>query len=256
MAYPRIPQLSVSNMAWTGEAALTLLSRLGVKAIEVSPVRLGEWHELGRDRLRAYGDRLFGEWGLGVSSIQITLDRPDIYLLGDHPDALYHYIRHNAWVASELGANVIALGIDPQTPHSPQISNAIAVNRLRIIGAIAYEFGVTIDLYPTEDFLGRWEDLLKVVMETNSSPVNICLSNKWVSRAGSDIAEAIRGCERHLFHFHISVSRLSDPLRPHQQAAGALREIEYQDWLVLDMLNQPVSAINEAIGFAQRTYLV
>lgn len=256
MAYPRIPQLSVSNMAWTGEAALTLLSRLGVKAIEVSPARLGEWHELGRDRLRAYGDRLFGEWGLGVSSIQITLDRPDIYLLGDHPDALYHYIRHNAWVASELGANVIALGIDPQTPHSPQISNAIAVNRLRIMGSVAFQFGQIIAIKPTGNFLERWEEILSIVMEADSPSIGICLNITQIINAGSDIQEAIRGCEEHLVHFQIADPNFYRPMPSHQRASKTLREIKYQDSLVLDMTTQPVSAINEAIGFAQRTYSI
>jgi sugar phosphate isomerase/epimerase len=81
-----------------------------------------------------------------------------------------------------------------------------------------------------------------------------------VTLAGDDIAQEIESMGDRLAHYHISEPDLSDfeqPQCPHQAAAKALCDINYQGWRVIEMRQNKgdgLAAIKAAIEYCKRYY--
>ncbi len=263
----------MSNLAWGAEdhpQALALLTRLGVDGIEVAPTKIAPWADLSPQRLKSYRSDIEAA-GLRVSSLQaIFYGVRGAALLSD-PAAfqiMTDHMRQLAEVCAILGAKVAVYGA-PNTRLSgdltPDAAWALATQRLGELGDIAESCGVTIGIEPVPHayggkFLTSAFDVIKMVREVSHPSVRLHLDTGCVLLAGDAIDEAIRDGSAWLSHFHIAEPQLGDfsmPRAKHVEAARALRECGYAQWIAIEMRAQPIAAIealSTAVEYAMATY--
>jgi sugar phosphate isomerase/epimerase len=266
-------RLSVSNLAWGAEQhgeALALLGRMGVQGIEVAPTKISQWAELTPQRLRSYRSEIEAA-GLRVSSLQaIFYGVPGAALLKDPAafQVMADHMRQVADIGAILDAKVAVYGA-PNTrlpgDLSPDAARGLAVQRFGVLGDIAEACGLTIGVEPVPrayggEFLTSAFDVIELVREVDHPCVRLHLDTGCVLLAGDDIGDAIREGSAWLGHFHIAEPQLGNfsmPRAKHAEAARALRQCGYAQWIAIEMQVQPIAAIealSTAIEYAMATY--
>ncbi len=264
-------RLGVSNLAWApGEtaAALGLLARLGVEGIEAAPTRIADWDRLDA-AARGYRTEVEGA-GLRVCSLQaILFGRPDVQLLADEAafEALAEHMRQVAEVAEALGAGVAVLGAPRNRTRGampPAEAEALAAERLRVLGGIAAPAGLVIGLEPVParygaDFMLRAAEVRRVVAAADHPAVRTHLDCACVTLGGDDIGTEVAATGAGLAHYHAAepdIGPFDAPAPAHGQAAAALEGIGYGGWVVVEMREQPsgLQAVERAVRFAAQAY--
>jgi D-psicose/D-tagatose/L-ribulose 3-epimerase len=265
-------RLGMSNLAWApGEtaAALGLLARLGVAGIEAAPTRIAPWDRLDAAAARGYRAQV-EDVGLRVCSLQaILFGRPDVQLLADEQafEALAEHMRQVAEVAEALGAGVAVLGAPRNRTRgalTPEAAEALAAERLRVLGGIAAPAGLAIGLEPVPaqygaDFMLRAAEVRRVVAAANHPAVRTHLDCACVALGGDDIGAEVAATGAGLAHYHAAepdIGPFDAPAPMHGQAAAALDGIGYGGWVVIEMREQPsgLEAVERAVRFANRIY--
>jgi len=266
-------RLGVSNLAWAPEQtaqALGLLAWLGADGIEVAPTRIAAWERLTAAAVTQYR-ALVEDAGLRVCSLQaILFGRPKDQLLEDEPAflAMAEHMRRVAEVAQLLGAGVAVLGA-PRNRNRGTLAlhdaEALAAERLRLLGDIAGPAGLTIGLEPVPaqygaDFLLRADDVRRMVARAEHPAIRTHLDCACVMLGGDDIGAELTATGAGLAHYHIAEPELgpfAEPVCAHDAAAAALAAIDYGGWAVIEMREQPdgLDAVDRAVRFARRTYL-
>ena len=265
-------KLGVSNLAWApGEtaAALGLLARLGVEGIEAAPTRIAEWDRLDAAAARGYRAQV-EDAGLRVCSLQaILFGRPDVQLLADKAafGRLAEHMRQVADVAEALGAGVAVLGAPRNRTRgalTPEAAEALAAERLRVLGGIAAPAGLLIGLEPVPaqygaDFMLRAAEVRRVVAATGHPAVRTHLDCACVSLGGDDIGTEVTATGAGLAHYHAAepdIGPFDAPAPMHARAAAALHRSGYGGWVVVEMREQPsgLQAVERAVRFAGETY--
>ncbi len=265
-------RLGVSNLAWAPEQtaeALGLLAWLGAEGVEVAPTRIAAWERLSTATVTQYR-ALVEDAGLRVCSLQaILFGRPRDQLLADQPAflAMAEHMRQVTDVAQLLGARVAVLGA-PRNRNRGALSlhdaEALAAERLRVLGDIAAPAGLTIGLEPVPaqygaDFLLRASDVRRVVALVGHPSVRTHLDCACVMLSGDDIGAEVAATGAGLAHYHIAEPELGPftaPVCAHGCSAAALAAIDYAGWAVIEMREQPdgLDAVDRAVRFARQTY--
>lgn len=265
-------RLGVSNLAWApGEtaAALGLLARLGAEGVEAAPTRIADWDRLDAAAARSYRAEV-EDAGLRVCSLQaILFGRPDVQLLADATafEALAEHMRQVAEVAEALGAGVAVLGAPRNRTRGalpPAAAEALAAERLRVLGGIAAPAGLVIGLEPVParygaDFMVRAAEVRRVVAAADHPAVRTHLDCACVSLGGDDIGTEVAATGAGLAHYHAAepdIGPFDAPAPMHGEAAAALDGIGYGGWVVVEMREQPsgLQAVERAVRFAAQTY--
>lgn len=265
-------RLGVSNLAWApGEttAALGMLARLGVEGVEVAPTRIAEWDRLDAAAARGYRVQV-EDAGLRVCSLQaILFGRPDVQLLADAAafEALARHMRQVAEVAEALGAGVAVLGAPRNRTRGalpPAAADALAAERLRVLGGIVEPAGLAIGLEPVParygaDFMLRAAEVRRVVAAAGHPAVRTHLDCACVMLGGDDIGEEVAATGGGLLHYHVAepdIGPFDAPVCAHGRAAAALDRIGYGGWTVIEMREQPsgLEAVERAVRFAAQAY--
>ncbi len=265
-------RLGVSNLAWAPEQtteALGLLAWLGADGIEVAPTRIAAWERLNAAAVAGYRARV-EDAGLRVCSLQaILFGRPRDQLLADDAAfrALAEHMRRVAEVAEGLGAGIAVLGA-PRNRNRGALglldAEALAAERLRVLGDIVGPAGLTIGLEPVpaqygSDFLLRAGDVRRVVALAGHPAVRTHLDCACVMLGGDDIGAEIAATGAGLAHYHIAEPELGPfaaPVCAHERAAASLAAAEYAGWAVIEMREQPdgLDAVDRAVRFARQVY--
>lgn len=265
-------RLGVSNLAWAPEQtaeALGLLAWLGAEAVEVAPTRIAAWERLNAAAVTQYR-ALVEDAGLRVCSLQaILFGRPRDQLLADEPLflAMAEHMRRVAEVAQLLGAGVAVLGA-PRNRNRGALAlhdaEALAAERLRMLGDIAAPAGLAIGLEPVPaqygaDFLLRAADVRRVVALVGHPAVRAHLDCACVMLGGDDIGAEVAATGAGLLHYHIAEPELgpfAEPVCAHGRAAAALAATDYGGWAVIEMREQPdgLDALGRAVRFARQAY--
>ena len=265
-------RLGVSNLAWApgdAAAALATLARLGVEGIEAAPTRIADWDRLDAAAARAYR-RQVEDAGLRVCSLQaILFGRPDVQLLADEAafGRLVEHMHQVAEVAEALGAGVAVLGAPRNRTRGarpPEAAEALAADRLRVLGGIAAQAGLTLGLEPVPaqygaDFMLRATEVRRVVAAAGHPAVQTHLDCACVALGGDDIGTEIAATGAGLAHYHAAepdIGPFDAPVMAHAGAAAALRAAGYGGWVVIEMREQPsgLQAVERAVRFAFETY--
>ncbi len=265
-------KLGMSNLAWApGEtaAALGLLARLGMEGIEAAPTRIADWDHLDAAAARGYRAQV-EDAGLRVCSLQaILFGRPDVQLLADGAafGRLAEHMRQVATVAEALGAGIAGLGAPRNRTRGalpPAEAEALAAERLRVLGDIAAPAGLVIGLEPVPvqygaDFMLRASEVRRVVAAADHPAVRTHLDCACVTLEGDDIGAEVAATGAGLAHYHAAepdIGPFDAPACAHGQAAAALHGIGYGGWVVVEMREQPsgLHAVERAARFASQTY--
>ncbi len=266
-------RLGVSNLAWAPDAedrALALLAEHGAEGVEVAPTRIAGWEDLTPSRLRSFRSRC-DQAGLVVSSLQaVFFGRPGVALLGpdDAFDAMCAHMRVLARIAAALGAGVAVFGAPKSRLRGAMPMDeamALASERLRVLGGIASEGGLTLGLEPVPpvygaDFLNHWRDMLALVHQTGHPNVRAHLDTACVFLAGDDPVEAIPEALPVLAHYHMAEPELgpfASTRCDHAAAGRALDAAGYDRWVVVEMKQGPGDGLAEvatAIDYARAHY--
>ena len=267
-------RLGVSNLAWPPDAedrAFSLLAERGALGVEVAPTRIAGWDDLTPSRLRSFR-RGCDQAGLVVSSLQaVFFGKPEVALLGtvDAFDAMCAHMRVLARIAEALGAEVAVFGAPKSRLRGAMPVDramALAAERLRVLGGIASEGGLTLGLEPVPpvygaDFLNHWRDMLALVQQTGHANVRAHLDTACVFLAGDDPVEAIREAIPVLAHYHMAEPELgpfASPRGDHAAAGRALDAAGYDRWVVVEMKQGPGDGLQQvatAIDYARAHYL-
>lgn len=263
--------LAISNILWAPEqeaAALLAAKTAGADGIEVAPSRIAPWEALTPAAVKAYRAKL-ADHGLKIPSMQAVLfGVPDVALLADTPayQRLADHMARVADIAALLGARVIVFGAPKQRLRGPltlAAANALAVERLRPIGAALQQRGVVLGIEPVPaaygaDFLHNVAEVAALVRAVNHPAIRLHLDTGALHLAGEDGALVAANADI-LCHVHLSrpqLAPLTAALPLDAPLAATLQTIAYRDWLSIEIGPQPepIPVINAALPLARSLY--
>jgi sugar phosphate isomerase/epimerase len=266
-------KLAVSNIAWPPslqQDILPLLERQGVKGIEAAPTRLWQdWPAVSVETAGHIRDE-FARNGFEIPALQaILFAKPECKLFGDDQQsaALEEHLAACAAIAQRLGARFLVFGAPKNRElngHTPDAAFEIA---REFFGRVAKTYearGVCLCFEPNPsqygcEFATNSVDAARLVRAVNCEGFRLHLDTACMHLAGEQIPSAIRNAADILAHFHVSepfLGGFDSPQLDHAQAAQALREIDYQGWVSLEMrqTDSPLQTVATAVCFLERTY--
>lgn len=269
-------KFAVSNIGWTqGEEpeVAKLLQKYGVKYIEIAPTKVWENPiNASEQQIASYLDFWKG-YGIEVVAFQSMLfPRPDLRIFESEENRqetlaeLKGFIR----LAGKMGAGVLVFG----SPKNRQIGNLsydkaeeVATEFFRELGEEAQANNTRFCIEPNApqyacDFVTTAEQGVRIVKLVDNPGFRLHLDAACMSLAGDDIRRSITNAKQYLSHFHIS-SPMLDQVEDrtdvdHASAAGALRAIDYQGYVSIEMRpgdpGKNLARVERAVGFAQSVY--
>ena len=263
-------RVAVSNIAWDAvddDRVAEALVELGVTGIEVAPTTHWEDPSVATEEQIERYRRRWLDRGLTVSSLQALLyGRPELVLFGSDEarEATLAYLARISGLAGRLGAGPMVFGSPKNRKVGDRIpteAHDIAVDFFRRAAADANAAGVTLCLEanPPEygaDFAVSTHEALAIVEEVDRSGFGMHLDLGGMQIAGEPISERIHDCAQWLGHFHVSEPYLAPvgaSRLDHDEIASALRDIEYEGWVSIEM-RKPVDAdpVETVIAAARR----
>jgi sugar phosphate isomerase/epimerase len=268
-------KLAFSNLAWPAvddRTVLPELPELGFGSLEVAPTRL--WSDpLAQDRDAVAAVRAEVEAaGLQIVALQSLLfQRPQLQLFGDTDarEGLHDHLLGMARLAAQLGATRLVFG-SPGNRRRGELplhqADEIAVEVFSRLGAAAADLGVCfcIEANPVDykcDYLTDAVASTAFVRAVDSPGVRLHLDTACMAMAGDDAAERIRAGADVLAHVHASAPQLGAVLPgglvDHDAVADALRAVEYDGHVSVEMLQQPedvIGAVRRTADFVRKTY--
>jgi sugar phosphate isomerase/epimerase len=266
-------KLAVSNLCYPKDvtkAHLKALFSAGVRGIEVAPTRISPWDALTVPRLTDYRTAI-EDCGLKISSLQaIFFGLDGLALLGNEESFLrmQRQVARVGAICEVLGGRVMVFGAPGQRSRGNLHLEAafdLGAERFSRLAEISARHGVTIGLEPVpahykNDFLQDWRSVLRMVRAVSSPGLSVHLDTGCVYLGEENIGEAVRSVGDGIAHVQISEPNLGDfsaPVARHAQAAAALHEISYANWISIEMLEQqpdPFKAVYTAVGYVLATY--
>jgi sugar phosphate isomerase/epimerase len=272
LTMPTAPELSVSNIAFPGAelgAAIALLRRLNISAIEVAPYNVfGRWDIAVAD-LDAFRKTL-ADSGLRCPAMQgIVYNAPGAHLFASSEarDALYRHLVMIAKMAGVLGARACVFGApklrDPGD-LPPLDARAIAVDFFRRIAPVFTSEGAMLTFEPNARqyacrFITTTAEAIDLVEEIGTEGVGLQIDTGTLFLEHEDPRILIRAA-RHAGHAHVSEPDLA-PLgtsgTDHRPVATALRASGYRGPLSIEMRAVAgwQAAIENAVALVREIYL-
>lgn len=246
-------KIAVSTIAWDDPFdpdVLDVLRGEGVEAIELAPTML--WQALSEvdGSATARARHRFSRAGFNVVAMQALLfGRPDLQLFGERGEerALLDHLGHVCRIGGELGAQALVFG-SPRNRRRGDLIEDEAMDRacdvFSLVAEIATREGTTIVLEPNPpeygaDFIRTADEAMELVRRVGHPGFRLHLDTGCLRVAGADIPRAVRDGAKALHHFHVSEPDLApvpgDGGTPHEQAAKALADVEYDGWVSIEM---------------------
>ncbi len=269
-------KLAVSNIAWANEEEseiADLLSRLGVRYIEVAPTK--KWQDPTRASQKEI-DEYISFWqshGIEIVAFQSMLfNRPDLRLFEDEDNRAQtrQYLFDFIGLAAKMGAGVMVFGSPKNRQHGEMddaTATGIAKAFFNELGQVAQAEGVKFCIEPNApqyscDFVTNASQGIGLVQSVNNPGFGLHLDIACMTLAGDDVSESIETAAPLLRHFHVSSPMLEDVMdRPdvdHRAAARALRKIQYEGYASIEMKpgqsGENAERVKRAVEFAQSIY--
>jgi sugar phosphate isomerase/epimerase len=269
---PAAPELSVSNIAFPGTelgAAIALLRRLNIAAIEVAPYNVfGRWDIPATDLERFC--KTLADAGLRCPAMQgIVYNAPGAHLFASSAarDALHRHLVMIAKVAGALGAKACVFGApklrDPGD-LPPQEARAIAVDFFRRIGPVFSAEGATLAFEPNARqyacrFITTTAAAIGLVEEIDTEGIGLQIDTGTLFLEHED-PQILSRAARHAAHAHVSepdLAPLGTGAVDHRPVAAALRASGYRGSLSIEMraVADWQAAIETAVALVRETYL-
>ncbi|WP_406736919.1 sugar phosphate isomerase/epimerase family protein [Thioclava sp. GXIMD4215] len=267
-------QLSVSNIAWQKEhdyEAYSLLSDMGINWIELAPARIANWDSISIALIEDYLADL-QKYKLSVSSLQgIFFGKKGISLTGEDEqfDAFLKHVEFVAKIADTVGCKPGVFGaplIKLRGEKSKADLDQIVCERLKLVGETIQHTNFILSLEPVPsyygaDYLTSTSEILAMLEKVNHPNIGLHLDIACVQLGEQDISSIIKSLEKSTIkHFHISepdLKNFSNPIMSHRNAAQALRAINYDRFVTIEMKaveNTWKANLQQAITYCRNTY--
>jgi D-psicose/D-tagatose/L-ribulose 3-epimerase len=269
-------KLAVSNIAWTNEEEFeiaNLLRDLGVKYVEVAPTKL--WQNPTNSSVQEI-DNYVSFWknfGIEIVAFQSMLfNRPDLKIFESKSNRqdTFDYLINFINLASKMAVGVMVFG-SPKNRQKGEMKidnvDQIATKFFKDLGDFAEKQSVKFCIEPNAsqyacDFITNAHEGINFVRTVNKPGFGLHLDIACMSLAGDDIKQSIKDAKGILKHFHISSPMLdiveSRPDIQHEEAAMALREIDYDGYVSIEMrpgeVGSNIERVRKAVEYAQLVY--
>lgn len=245
-------KLAVSNIAWTAneeEAIAKELQKLGVRYVEIAPTKV--WDDplnVTDQQIKQYQE-FWAAHGIEIVAFQSMLfGRLDLTLFDDEKtrSQTQEFLQKFIELAGRIGAQVLVFG-SPKNRQVKQITQEeawrIAKDFFARLGDSATKNHTNFCIEPNAEaydcnFVTNAADGLRLVEETNTPGFGFHLDAACMTLAGDDMHASILNAKKWLRHFHVSAPYLQ-PIEEkevkHKIAADALREIQYDNFVSIEM---------------------
>lgn len=268
-------KIALSNIALpvaVESAAWHSLAAAGLAGVEVALTRIAPWDSLDRNAVLAYRQRLEAS-GLSVPSLQAVLyGVPDAHLLKDDDqfETLETHLRRVARLGHLLGAGVAVFGAPKQRQRcglSAEAAFELGVTRLRRLAeAVTLEGSMVLALEAAPegyggDFLTTAADVLAMVKAVAHRGLRMNFDTGCAFMAGEDLRDAVHSSRDYIVHVQASEPQLGHfrtPAIDHAAAAAALRQVDYQGWVSIEMresATDPLAECVNALSYIKGQYL-
>jgi D-psicose/D-tagatose/L-ribulose 3-epimerase len=269
-------KLAVSSIAWTNDeeaAVAEKLRELGMKYVELAPTK--RW-ENPTNASQAEADEYRNFWqsyGIEIIAFQSMLfSRPDLKIFEDEENRAktLEYLKRFIGLAGKMGAGIMVFGSPKNRQRSEMLqheANEVAKAFFATLGKRAQEENVKfcIEPNPTEyacDFVTNAQQGIDFVNLVSNPGFGLHLDIAGMTLAGDDIVKSITDASGVLQHFHISspfLEQVEDRADVrHREAAKTLRDINYQNYVSIEMrpgeIGENVARVEKAVRFAQEIY--
>jgi len=269
-------ELAVSNIAWTNEeenAVADKLVELGVKHVEIAPTKRWDDPTKASDSDALEYVKWWSDKGIKVSAFQSMLfARPDLKIFesDENRQETVEYMSEFLRLAGVMGAERLVFG-SPKNRQRGELevedADKIAGNFFSELGKVATQQGVILCLEPNApqyncDYITNADQGAKLVRSVDNEGFGLHLDTACMQLAGDNIYEAILKSSDILKHYHVSAPMLGEVNSSsdidHQAASRALREINYQGMVSIEMrpgdTGTNVQRVEEAVLFVKKEY--
>ncbi len=266
-------RISVSNIAWPAtldREALRTLRVESVNAVEIAPTRVWpDWNGASAQAAARLCEG-FGGKGLRISSMQaILFGKPDCLIFGN--DSQREQTLEHLQLCADLAA---AMGADNVVFGAPKNRDPGAISERDAFHLACELFGLAAGYYHAKDvclcleanpieygcrFVTNSRQAGELVRAVDSPGFRLHLDTACMYLAHEDAAGAIRDNRDILSHFHVSEPSLGpfrNPVIDHRQIAFSLQQIEYRNWVALEMraTDEALADVSNAIRYVRDTY--
>lgn len=267
--------LALSNIAWVEDeedAVADVIVSHGVRALEIAPTRVFPDPLRVDDRDLSAHLAFWSDRGVGLVAFQSMLfGRPDLELFGDQAtrSAMLRHLLAFVELAGRMSVPVLVFGsplnrrVPPDLPTPT--AERIAIEFFSELAEAAEAVGTVVCIEPNPpayrcNFVTTAAEGADLVQRVGRSGFALHLDLAGMVLAGDDPGTAIASHPT-LRHFHISapdLQHLAAAPMPHDEAARALRAIDYHGAVSIEMRPRPgpdtPERISQAIRIAQAAY--
>ena len=267
-------KIAISNLAWQppqDKEVFELLKTQGINGIELAPTKY--FPDLSQTDKQKVGQlkKQLVEAGLETVAFQsILFGRPDLKVFGEPEmtEKTLKYLENIATLASTLGAKILVFGSPKHrlvpSDWTQNESWKAAIDFFWKAAHRCHSHGVALCIEPNPvvygcNFITNTKEAARLVREIDHPGLRLLLDLGGSVLNGEDIGQTIKENADITAHFHISEPRIK-PISPdnpnHAMAAEALKEVDYDKWVSIEMLPPPEGTknIQEVLDFVKKTY--
>ncbi len=269
--------ISISNIAWNREEepeVVAVMQELGICGVDIAPPKV--WTD-PLATTAAERKELRHEWEergitiIGAQSIHFGHPELQLFTSPDSREQLFDFTKRMIALCGDLGVQAIVFGspknrVRGKMPMDEAMD--IAADFFLRLGEEAAVHHTVICIEPNAaqygcDFITTSIEGLELVQRVNHPGFRLHLDAGAMTLMNEDIPERLKLCSAWMNHFHISEPMLrpvGDPstTSKHQAIATALRLLNYQRWVSIEMTADatlPNSAnVRRALTFVQQIY--
>lgn len=267
-------KFSISNIAWDlpfDDEIIKLLKSKRIEGIEVAPTKIWpHWENINLLTLKKVKEWFFN-YQFQVPALQAILYGLDHLNIFDRDinikNKLLDHFKLVSEIANHLNAKFLIFGA-PKNRDRKELSFSEALK----VGVEV--FNHLADICKTNDtilliepnpinyscnFITNSVEAIELIKAVNHPSFRLHLDIAAMTIAENDIEKSIKDSIHYLCHFHVSelnLSNFNSPTSKHQEAAKALKENNYNNWISIEMKcdKNPQHSIHQAINFVREIY--
>jgi D-psicose/D-tagatose/L-ribulose 3-epimerase len=270
-----MPKLAISNIAWAASEELAIaktLQELGVHCVEIAPTKV--WPDplvVTDEQIQEYKD-FWAKYDIEIVAFQSMLfGKPELTIFDDAVTRgkTKAYLEKFIELAGRVGAEVLVLG-SPKNRLIKSIGQEEAFTIAReffgSLGTSATQQRTNFCIEPNGEaygcnFITTAAQGLELVTSVDNPGFELHLDTGCMTMSGDDIRASIVNAKDWLRHFHIStpfLEPIEEKVVNHQAAADALREVNYEHIVSIEMRagdeGQNVEQVRSAVAIAKKYY--
>ena len=266
-------KFSISNIAWNpkdDDQVVKLMKKYGISGVEIAPAKISDQPgNISSEMINAYSKK-WQDREVVLTSMQALLfggPSANIFASDQERGQIFEYLSKIIKIAGSLSTKKLVFG-SPKNRLKGKLSkeeaDQIAIQFFREIANMASENQVQFCIEPNPsyyacDYINTSSEGIDLVKKVGHKGFGLHLDTAGMTLAGENVYETICAAAGNFSHFHISEKDLA-PIGSgevkHTEVSKALKEINYSDWLVIEMRQTETSLkdIEYAFDFVSSIY--